>query len=146
MIIKKQPPEVFYKKDVLKNFTKIHRKTPVPESLLQPETCNFTKKKSLALVFHVNFVKCLRILFLPNTSRQLFLTMVFIKLSVSTDSFCKKRRLRCLTGFEMRLWPLSSWSLAVCNPFTHLNKTFYHKVEDSHLHYPFAIKFSKLLL
>ena len=33
--VKKQPPEVFYKKGVLKNFTKFTRKKPVPESLFQ---------------------------------------------------------------------------------------------------------------
>ena len=31
---KKQPPEVFYKKAVLKKFLNIHRKIPVFESLL----------------------------------------------------------------------------------------------------------------
>ena len=32
--MKKQPPEVFYKKGALKNFAKIYRKTPAPESLI----------------------------------------------------------------------------------------------------------------
>ena len=31
--IQKQPPEVFYKKGVLKNFTKFTEKAPVPECL-----------------------------------------------------------------------------------------------------------------
>ena len=31
--IQKHPPEVFCKKGVLRNYAKIHRKTPVPESL-----------------------------------------------------------------------------------------------------------------
>ena len=30
--VQKQPPEVLYKKGILKIFHKIHRKTPVPES------------------------------------------------------------------------------------------------------------------
>ena len=32
---RKQPPQMFLRKSVLKNFCKIHRKTPVPESLFQ---------------------------------------------------------------------------------------------------------------
>ena len=31
--VQKQSPEVFYKKGALKNFTKFHRKGPVPEPL-----------------------------------------------------------------------------------------------------------------
>ena len=42
----KQPPEMFCKVDVLRIFAKIHRKTPVSETL-----CNFIKKESLAQVF-----------------------------------------------------------------------------------------------
>ena len=42
LIFQKQPPEVFYKKVVLKNFRNIHRKTPVLESL-------FNKVASLGL-------------------------------------------------------------------------------------------------
>ena len=33
-MLQKQPPEVFYKKGVLLNFEKTHRKAPVLESLL----------------------------------------------------------------------------------------------------------------
>ena len=33
-LLQKQPPEVFYKKGVLQNFEKTHRKAPVLESLL----------------------------------------------------------------------------------------------------------------
>ena len=42
----KQPPEMFCKVGVLRIFAKIHRKTPVSETL-----CNFIKKESLAQVF-----------------------------------------------------------------------------------------------
>ena len=56
-------PEVFCKKFVLKNFTKIHRKTPVPESFfnkiagLKPAT--LLKKRLWHRCFPVNFVKYL---------------------------------------------------------------------------------------
>ena len=33
--VKKQPPKVFYRKGILKNFAKRHRKTPVSEFLFQ---------------------------------------------------------------------------------------------------------------
>ena len=33
--VQKQSPEVFYKKGALKNFTKFHRKAPVPEPLFK---------------------------------------------------------------------------------------------------------------
>ena len=55
----KQQPEVFYKKDVLKNFAKITGKSSVTESLfliqLQDEACDFIKKETLARVFCCEF-------------------------------------------------------------------------------------------
>ena len=45
--IEKQPPEVFFKKRCSQKFFKIHRKTPVPESLFY-QSCNFIKKETLA--------------------------------------------------------------------------------------------------
>ena len=58
----KQPPEVFYNKSRSQKFRKIHRKTPVPESLffnkvagLRPAT--LLKKKLWHSYFPVNFVK-----------------------------------------------------------------------------------------
>ena len=53
-ILKKQPPEVFYEKRCSLKFRKIHRKTPVPESL-------FNK-----------VAKFLRTPFLQNTSARCF--------------------------------------------------------------------------
>ena len=44
MKIQKQPPEVFYKKLLLKNKQiQIHRKTPLLESLLNSEYCEIFK-------------------------------------------------------------------------------------------------------
>ena len=60
----KQPPEVFYKKRCSYKFRKIHRKTPVPESLfnkvaaLRPAT--LLKKRLWHRYFPVNFVKSLK--------------------------------------------------------------------------------------
>ena len=45
-------PDVFCKKGILRNFTKIYRKTPVPESL--------SKKRLWHRCFPANFVKFLR--------------------------------------------------------------------------------------
>ena len=39
LIIKKQPPEVFYLKKCSLKFRKIHRKTPATESLFNKVTC-----------------------------------------------------------------------------------------------------------
>ena len=50
---------MFFKKGVLRNFRKINRKTPVPESLfkikLQADACNFIKRETLAQVFSCEF-------------------------------------------------------------------------------------------
>ena len=50
LLIQKQSPKVFFKKGALKVFTKIHKKTPVPESLFKqsyrPQACNFIKKRN----------------------------------------------------------------------------------------------------
>ena len=69
--IRKQPPEGFCKKGVLKKIHKIHQKTPVLESLfnrvlgLRPAT--LSKKRLQHRCSHVNFVKFLRAPFLQNT-------------------------------------------------------------------------------
>ena len=39
----KQPPEVFYEKSCSQKFRKLHRKTPVSESLAQVVSCGFWK-------------------------------------------------------------------------------------------------------
>ena len=75
----KQSPEVFYKKRYSYKFHKIHRKTPVPESLFKQscrsQACYFIKKEILAQVFSC-FTKFLRIPFLQNTSGRLLLGKV----------------------------------------------------------------------
>ena len=66
LCIQKQPPELFYKKGVLKNFAKFTGK----------DLCQilFSKKKKLwHRCFPVNFAKFLRILFLQSTSWKLLL-------------------------------------------------------------------------
>ena len=72
----KQPPEVFCKKGCSKKFRKIHRKTPVSESLCQ-------KIDSGTGVFSVNFAKFLRTRFLRNTpNAPVFLQIVFCSRSL----------------------------------------------------------------
>ena len=73
----KQPPEVFYKKSVPKNFTKFTGKH-LCQSLffnkvagLRPAT--LLKKKLWYRCLPVNFVKLLRIPFLQNTSGRLLM-------------------------------------------------------------------------
>ena len=55
----KQSPGVFYNKSCSYKFRKIHRKTPVPESLSQsscrPQVCSFIKKETLTPVFSCEF-------------------------------------------------------------------------------------------
>ena len=50
MNVQKQPPEAFCKKMCSRKFHKIHRKTPVPETLLKnwlwPRACDFIKKEN----------------------------------------------------------------------------------------------------
>ena len=71
-VLKKQPPEGFCKKSVLKKFRKIHQKTPVLDSLfkrfsgLRPGT--LLKKRLQHRCFQVNFVTFLRTPFSQNTS------------------------------------------------------------------------------
>ena len=48
-VLLQKPPEVFYKKSVLKNFVKFTGKH------LRPEACNFIKKETLAQVFPCEF-------------------------------------------------------------------------------------------
>ena len=70
--IKKQPPQGFCKKGVLKKFHKIHLKTPVLESLfnrvLGMRHATLLKKRLRHRCIYVNFVKFLRTSFLQNTS------------------------------------------------------------------------------
>ena len=53
-----QPPEVFYEKKCIRNFVKIHRKTPAPESPFWSTA--FLKERLCHRCFLVNFTKFLR--------------------------------------------------------------------------------------
>ena len=76
--LRRSRPEAFCKKGVLKNFEKIHRKTPVPES-------HFLLKKRLwHRYFPVNFGKFLRRYFLTEHLRWLLLYVAFFYLEVAT--------------------------------------------------------------
>ena len=70
--IKKQPPEGFHKKGVLKKFHKIHLKTPVLESYFNGvsglKAVTLLKKRLQHRCFQVNFMKFLRTPFLQNAS------------------------------------------------------------------------------
>ena len=61
---KKQPPEVFYKKAVLKNFLNIHRKIPVFESLFNQvaglQIFISAKKEIPTQVFFCEYCKILK--------------------------------------------------------------------------------------
>ena len=72
--VKKQPPEVLYKKGVLKN-CKIHKKTPVPESLLI-KFVTLLKKRLWHMCVPVNSAKYLGTPFLQNTSGWLLLQVI----------------------------------------------------------------------
>ena len=80
--IKKQPPEGFHKKGVLKKFHKIHLKTPVLESYFNGvsglKAVTLLKKRLQHRCFQVNFMKFLRTPFLQNTS-VICLTVSFHK-------------------------------------------------------------------
>ena len=60
----KHPPEVFFNKRCSQKFRKIHRKTPVPESLF--------KNRFWHRCFPADFAKFLRTTFLQNTSERLY--------------------------------------------------------------------------
>ena len=64
MTTEKQPPKVFYKKSCSEKFRKIHRKTPLLESLFNKvvaqKACNFIKKRLQHRRFPVNIAKRLR--------------------------------------------------------------------------------------
>ena len=89
MTIQKERPEMFYKKSVLKNFTKFSRKH-LCQSL---RTATFLKKR-LWHSFPVNFVKFLRTSFLQNTCRRLLLKIVTLLL---------------VAGSPNAIFSLSSW-------------------------------------
>ena len=70
LCFQKQPPEVFYKKSVLRNFTKF---TGIFNKVAGLRPATFFKKRLWYRCFPVNFVKLLRAPFLQNTSGRLLL-------------------------------------------------------------------------
>ena len=69
LILPEQPPAVFYKKDVFKNFAIFTRKH-LFQSLL---SCNYIKKEALTQGFSVTYARFLRTTFFQNTSGWLLL-------------------------------------------------------------------------
>ena len=61
----RQPPEVFCRKGALRNFAKIDRKTPVPESFLikLQAGLQLIKKETLAQVFSREFCEITKSIF-----------------------------------------------------------------------------------
>ena len=98
-IIIKKPQKVFYKN---KKFRKIHRKTPVPESLLiikLQAACNFILRESLAQVFSCKicwiaakntfFTKHLRWPLLHNNQKEIFFTVSIFNAPAIIMCSCK---------------------------------------------------------
>ena len=76
VIGQKQPPELFYKKAVLKNFTKFTGK-----HLIRSLFFNKVKKSSRQRCFPVNFAKFLRTAFLEAVVRRFSVKKMFLKIS-----------------------------------------------------------------
>ena len=80
-LLQKEPPEAFYKKDVLQNFEKFREKLQCQSlffNKMQAYACNFIKKWILPQVFSCEFGKIFEnafLLFLQNTSWRLFLLL-----------------------------------------------------------------------
>ena len=77
--IKKQSPEVFYKKGVLRNFAKFTEKYLCQRLFFNKvadlKSTILLKKSLWHSCFPVNFANVLRIYFLQNTSERLFLSI-----------------------------------------------------------------------
>ena len=72
---------MFFKEDVLRNFAKTHRKTPVPESLFNKVAgLKACKKRLQRRGFPVNIVKFLRETIFKNICEQLLLFVSFSSL------------------------------------------------------------------
>ena len=83
VFLQKQPPEVFCKKTVLRNFTKFTGK------YLCLGPANLFKKETLAQVFSCEFAKFVRTPFLQNTSGRLLL----FPLTSSLLAICVQKQL-----------------------------------------------------
>ena len=105
----KQPPEVFYKKGIVTNFSKFTRK-----HLCQEEAC--VLKRHYCRFFPVNFPKFVGTLFLQNTFGQLLLYLepcqisvieVFHRNSKSLTVFAKKKTSYMFEGSNHALLAVS---------------------------------------
>ena len=76
-LLRRSRPEVFCKKDVLKEFTKFTRKPSVFEA------CNFIKKETVAQVFICEFCEFLNTPFLAEHLRWLLLSIAFVLLNTN---------------------------------------------------------------
>ena len=119
--IQKQPPEVFYKKDVLRNFPKFTGKH-LCQSLCFNKVAgrrptNLLKKEILAQVFPVNFAKLLRTPFLQNTSGGLLLKIKNRRfhMNVGWKSSQVGERTHLFGQFTSHEQPLRSLSLFFSN-------------------------------
>ena len=123
--IQKEPPEVFYKKGVLRNFAKFAGKNLCHNLFLnkvaglRPET--LLKKRLWHRCFSVNFVKFLRTLFLQTTSGRL---LPQIESEVVSGKLFIHENLRGRTNFSCTLL------LKLSRNFLHLWKTFYPYFSD----------------
>ena len=90
--IQKQPPEVFYKKGVPRNFAKFTGKNLCHNLFLNKvaglRTATLLKRRLWHRCFPVNFVKFLRTLFLQNTFGRLLL-QIAVKQSAENLSHTK---------------------------------------------------------
>ena len=117
MQMQKQPPEVFYKKGVLRNFIKFTGKHLRQSLFLNKKASElrpaFVFKKMLwHRYFPVNFVKFLRTPFLQNTSERLLPQMeYFFDLLIASSSAATSTSISC-TFYLKSIFNL-------LNPFTY---------------------------
>ena len=85
--LKKQPPEVFYRKSYSKKFRNIHRKTPALDCLFNRvagaglKICNYIKR-DLTKGFSVNIAKILRTPIFKKICKQLLLQFLLLTVNI----------------------------------------------------------------
>ena len=131
--IKKQPPEGFHKKGVLKKFHKIHLKTPVLESYFNGvsglKAVTLLKKRLQHRCFQVNFMKFLRTPFLQNTS-VICLTVSFHKevLYICSNLLLLEK----WTKFTILPFILSIVNVFYRSKHKHMNSYFINEIKELH--------------
>ena len=103
--IQKQRPELFCTKICSKKFGKIHRKTPVPESLflIKFAASTLLKKRLQHRCFSVNLAKFLRTPFLRSSSGRLLLFIVIPKEKYLVAHSISSRHLLQVTSLQGNL-------------------------------------------